>query len=135
MPRIVFTWNPGGFRRFSFRNFKLFPNSPQSQLTALLLGMAAVIIGSLLRLVLPLNLNFLIYAVIGYYLADKIHPHPLAGPVAVTVGVIGLAWAVVMFVPDSFWFPPEFMLTLAANILLGQLIGTVLAAFTKAEAA
>lgn len=129
MSRISISWNPLGIKKLDVRGFRLFPISPRQQLVAGLVNILLVIVGSLGASKLPIpNLNLVVFALIGYFGAAHIHPHPLVGPAFVTVCLIGVCWAALMFFPDPFYEMPAMLLvTLAANMLASMSTGAILA--------
>jgi hypothetical protein len=135
MPRISLTWNPQGLRNLSFKDFNWIPISGRKQLTAGLISMILVILGSLLGSLLPIpNLNLISYVVIAFLLADQVHPNPLIGAAAITLSIIGISFALLLFVPDVVELSPAFLLPIAINMFLSLFLGGVLAlVFKKVE--
>jgi hypothetical protein len=135
LPRITFTWNPQGLRRLSFKDFKWIPISGRKQLTAGLISMVLVILGSLLGSLLPIhNLNLALYVLVGFLMADRVHPNPLVGSIVVTLSIIGIAFALILFVPDTVEMSSAFLLPIAMNLFLSLFIGAILASvFKKSE--
>jgi hypothetical protein len=135
MPRLPFTWNPKGLTQLSFKDFRLFPISARQQLISGMVTMIIVIIGALVSTLLPIsNLNLVIFALVGFFCADRIHPHPLIGPAAVTSAIVGLGWSLVMLIPDYIFLPPTFMLIMAGNLFASLSVGAILATVLKARA-
>lgn len=129
MSRITVGWNPKGIRRLSFRNFSVFPISPRRQLSAGLLSVLLIVIGSLAASALPIpNLNMIVFALVGYFMAARVHPHPLVGPAAVTLCVTGVCWTTLMLFPEPLDdLPGTLMVSLAANLFIAMSLGAVLA--------
>lgn len=129
MPHISVRWEPLGVKRLSLKNFQVFPLSPQKQLSAGLFSVALVVVGSLAVTQLPIpNLNLLVCVLVGYFLAERVHPHPLVGPLLVAATIAGLSWGLVMFVPDPmFDLPAVVMLGLATNLFVSMSAGALLA--------
>lgn len=133
MPRIAVSWNPAGLQRLSFKKLQLFPVSPRRQLGAGLLSMVLVILGSLGASLLPIpNLNLFLCAIIGFFLAERVHPHPLIGPAVVSLAITGVCWSLIILVQDPlFDFPPEVMLSLSLNLFATLSVGALLSTVVK----
>jgi len=129
MARFPVSWNPTGIKKLGFRGFRWFPISPRRQLLAGLLCTFLAIVGSLGASLLPIpNLNLVVFLLIGYFGAARIHPHPLIGPAFVSVCVIGLIWSLFMLIPDPVYdIPALLFLDLTANLFVSMTVGAILA--------
>ncbi|MGI6082838.1 MAG: hypothetical protein ACOYEP_08210 [Limnochordia bacterium] len=136
MARFSISWNPLGIKKLGFRGFRWFPISPRRQLIAGLLCTLVAIVGSLGASLLPIpNLNLVVFVLIGYFGAARIHPHPLIGPAFVSICVIGLSWSMFMLFPDPIYDMPALLLvSLTSNLLVSMTVGAILATILPIKA-
>jgi hypothetical protein len=138
MLKDFFTWNPQGLRRLSFRGFQWFPHSSSKQLeaaviTTVLVVLAAALAEFLSQYVPIPNINILFIIMIAFFLADRVHPHPIVGPIVITLPIVGIIWMLFLLVPDTLPVEPSIVLWFAANLFLSLFTGALLAVVFKAQ--
>ncbi|HHT27288.1 MAG TPA: hypothetical protein GXZ82_08600 [Firmicutes bacterium] len=135
MLKTYFTWNPQGLRRLSFRDFQWLPYSADKQLKAAVIATLLVLAASgfaayITEYIAIPNLNIMLFIVIAFLMADRIHPHPLVGPVLITLPIVGAVW-LLLYIPDTVAIGPSFVLQIAANLFFSLFTGSLLAVVFK----